>query len=142
MEELKNYAELTFSNPILLDVFEKYISNSVLVLFVSQDGTINLKFKINPPIDTPKNCEQVLSLLFALLESNSESKVGQAYAAQSSNILRETLFRLSHILDGFGDVKLLIFTTEKSKDNSDSEITRRTEFKLSRKKSTSTVNEK
>lgn len=141
MNELKNYAELSFSNPILLDVFGRYMENSVLASFVSQSGTLNLKFNVNPPVDPPKNCEQVLSLLFALLESDTEGNVGQAYAANRLEILRDTVFRLSHILDGFSSVRLTLHTTEKSPENPDAEVTKHTEFTLNRTKSGSkTVN--
>lgn len=135
MEKLKNYAELTFCNPILLDVFGHYMENSVLATFVSQTGEINLKFRLNPPVEPPKNCEQVLSLLFALLESNPQSIAGQAYASQKLDILRETVFRLSQVLDGFGNVKLTLHTTEKSRENPCSEVTKHTVFTLNRTKS-------
>lgn len=140
MEELKNYAELSFSNPILLDVFGSYMENSVLASFVTQTGMINLKFKVNPPVEPPKNCEQILSLLFALLESNSEvNMVGKAYSAKRLEIMRDTILRLSQILDGFVNVKLILHTTEQSPDNSESEITKHTEFTFDRAKSSNTV---
>lgn len=135
MDELKNYAEISFSNPILLDVFGNYMENSVLASFVSQNGTLHLKFKVNPPVEPPKNCEQVLSLLFALLESNTDSRVGQAYAAKRLDIMRDTIFRLSQILDGFSSVRMTIHTTEMSPDNPDAEVTKHTEFTLNRTKS-------
>lgn len=139
MSELKNYAVLTFFNPILIDIFGNNMENSVLASFVSQSGEISLKFKVNPPIEPPKNCEQVLSLLFALLESDTGGRVGQAYAEKKLSIMRETLFRLSQVLDGFGNVKLLLHITEKSGD--DAEVTKHTEFTLNRTKSSNkTVN--
>ena len=135
MNELKNYAEMSFSNPILLDVFGRYMENSVLVSFVSQNGTLNLKFRVNPPVEPPKNCEQVLSLLFALLESDTDGSVGRAYASKRLEILRDTIFSLSHILDGFSSVRLTIHTTERSPENPDAEVTKHTEFTLNRTKS-------
>lgn len=139
MNGLKNYAEMTFSNPVLIDIFEHYMENSVLASFVSEKGEIHMRFKVNPPVEPPKSCEQVLSLLFALLESNTGSKVGKAYEVRKNEIMRETIFRLSHVLDGFGDAKITIHTTEKSADNPDVAVTKHTEFTLSRKKSDTTV---
>lgn len=135
MSELKNYAELTFSNPIILDVFGNYMDNSILASIVSENGDVSIKFKVNPPLEPPKNCEQIISLLFALLESNTESPLGQAYAAKRLEILREIVFRLSQVIDGFGSVKLILHTTEKSPANPDTEVSKHTEFTLNREKS-------
>lgn len=125
MDKLKNFAEISFTNPILLDIFGHYMKNSVLASFVSESGAVNLKFRVNPPVDPPKNREQVLSLLFALLESNPESAAGQAYNEHMKEILRETLYRLAFVLDGFGDVKMFIHTSENG-------IEQHTEFTLTR----------
>ncbi len=138
MSELKNYAELKFSNPIILDVFGTYMPNSLLATIVSQSGEINLKFKLASPLEPPKNCEQVVSLLFALLESNAQSPLGQAYAAKRTEILRDTVFRLSQILEGFSTVKLVLHITEKSPANPETEVAKHTEFTLNRKKSSTT----
>ncbi len=129
MDKLKNYAEISFTNPILLDIFGHYMTNSVLASFVSESGIVSLKFRVNPPVDPPKSCEQVLSLLYALLESNPESAAGQAYNEHMKDILRETLYRLAFVLDGFGDVKMSIHTFENG-------ITKHTEFTLSKSRST------
>ncbi len=140
MDKLKNYAELKFSNPILLDVLSHHIPNSLLATFVSETGMINLRFRITPPVEAPKNCEQVLSLIFALLESNTESPVGKAYAAKSADILRETVFRLSQVLDGFSSVKINLHTTERSPLPPYGEVEKLTAFTLNRTKSTEKKN--
>lgn len=136
MEKLRNYAELKFSNPILLDVLGHYLPNSLLASFVSETGMLELKFRINPPVDSPKNCEQVLSLIFALLESNTESPVGRAYAEKRTDILKETVLRLSQILDGFGSVKINVHTVEKSPVPPYGEVEKLTAFTLNRTKTT------
>lgn len=133
MKALKNYAEISFSNPILIDIFSHYMKNSVLASFVSDSGKISLTFKVNPPVETPKNCEQVLGLLYALLESNGDTAAGQAYNEHMTDILRETLYRLTLVLDGFTDVRMSIHTTEGADGAEDKEITRHTEFTLSRR---------
>ncbi|MCD7890558.1 MAG: hypothetical protein LUG26_01940 [Ruminococcus sp.] len=139
MSELKNYAEMSFSNPILLDVFGNHMENSVLASFVSANGTMTLKFKAEPPVEPPKNCEDVLGLLYSLLESNSETAVGKAFIAKENEIMRETILRISKVLDGFGNVKITLHTTEASPENPDAEVQKHTEFTLNRTKSGSTV---
>lgn len=125
MDKLKNYAVISFTNPILLDIFGHYMKNSVLASFVSESGVVNLKFRVKPPVDPPKSCEQVLSLIYALLESNPESPAGKAYSEHMKEILRETLYRLAFVLDGFGDVKLSIHTSENG-------VEQHTEFTLTK----------
>lgn len=116
MNELKNYAEIVFTNPIIIDIFSRYADNSVLASFVEKNGSIRLKFRVDPPVDPPKSCEQVLSLMYALFESNPESKIGEIYVKNQKAILRETLYRLSQVLDGFNDVKLFIHTSQPDSD--------------------------
>ncbi|MBQ8297085.1 MAG: hypothetical protein IJX77_04810 [Ruminococcus sp.] len=138
MDEMKNYTEFSFSNPILIDVFGNYMENAMLASFVSHNGTISLKLEVTPPAAPPKNCEDVLSLLFNMLESSEDTAVGQAYSAKKTEIMRETLLRLSQVLDGFSDVNLVLHTTEQSPENPDEKITKHTEFKLHRTKSETT----
>lgn len=140
MSELKNYAELSFINPILIDVLGHHISNSVLASFVSEKGVVRLKFRITPGTVAPTNCEQVISLLFALIESNPESPLGAAYAEKRADILSETVLRLSHVLDGFGKVKIDLHTTEKSPAAPYTEVQKHTEFTLEREKTTENHN--
>ncbi len=144
MSELKNYAEIKFVNPVLIDIFQHYAENSVLASFVSENGEISMKFRLSQSEqEAPKSCEQVLSLLFALLESNSESPIGKVYEQNRTEILRETVLRLSHVLDGFGTVKLTMHTSVKVPGKEDQTVTKHTEFTLNRTKTeTKTLNEK
>lgn len=143
MSELKNYAEIKFVNPVLIDILQHYAENNVLATFVSESGEISMKFRLTEPQqEAPKSCEQVLSLLFALLESNSESPVGKIYEQYKTEILRETVLRLSHVLDGFGTVKISMNTSVKIPGKSDQTVTKHTEFTLNRTKTeTKTLNE-
>lgn len=135
MSELKNYAEIKFVNPVLIDILQHYAENSVLATFVSESGEISMKFRLTEPQqEAPKSCEQVLSLLFALLESNSESPIGKVYEQNRTEILRETLLRLSHVLDGFGTVNISMNTSIKVPVKGDQTVTKHTEFTLSRTK--------
>ena len=135
MSGLKNYAEITFVNPVLLDIFQHYAENSVLASFVSENGEVNMKFQLNDSRDeAPKSCEQVLSLLFALFESNPESPIGRIYVQYRTEILRETVLRLSHVLDGFGTVKLSMHRSVVT-PGENGIVTKHTEFVLNRSKS-------
>lgn len=132
MDKLKNYAHIRFTNAVLLDIFSHYADNAAMAEFVSADGSVDLRFRITPPLDPPKTAEQVLSLMFALFESNSESSVGRAYMAHQREILRETMLRLSHVLDSFSDIKMSVHTSIPVSEGSDKEIESHTEFTFSR----------
>jgi hypothetical protein len=134
MNELKNYAELEFSNPILIDVFGNYMPNSVLAEVVDESGIIKLKLAVNPPVEIPKNCEDIIGLLFGMLENNPDASIGKAYSEKKTEILQETVYRLSKVLDGFSSVKLVLETTAASVENPDAEVTTHTEFTLNRTK--------
>ncbi len=136
MSELKNYAQLRFINPIFLDILSHNIKNSVLAKLVGADGVMELKLETDPATPIPKNCEDVLTLLFMLFEYDEETELGQAYAANKLDIMSETILRLSQILDGFGEVELILHTTQASAEDPEAEVTRHTEFKLSRTRKT------
>ena len=55
--------------------------------FVGEDGVIRLRFRMTDSFEPPKGCEQVLSLLYALLESNPELPLGKVYAEHQREIL-------------------------------------------------------
>lgn len=129
MSELKNYAEIVFTNPIIIDIFSQYADNSVLASFVEKSGSIRVKFKVVPSTEPPATCEQVLSLLYALFESNPGSEIGSIYMKNQQAILRETIYRLSQVLDGFSDIKIVIHITQP-----DSDISTHTECTISRTK--------
>lgn len=133
--EPKNYAEIHMTNAVLIDIFSRYADNSSMAAFVTPDGRINMKFMVNSPVEPPTCCEHVLSLLFALLESNPETTIGRIYMANQKEILRETMYRLSHVMDSFSDVKLSIHTTKQDEENPGSEISQHTEFTITRTKS-------
>lgn len=132
MSEFKNYAELSFSNPILLEIFEKYMSNSLLVSFVDQSGIIKLRFRIESSVNVPKNCEDVLSLLFLLMEENKELPIGMEYELKKTEIVSSVILDLSKVLEGFNSVKILLHTTTADPENNEAETTVDTEFTLNR----------
>ncbi len=139
MAELENYAELKFTNAVLIDIFSRYASNSEMAEFVAEDGSIDMKFKmINGVMETPKCCEQVLSLMYALFECNPQSTIGRIYAAHKVDILRETVYRLAMLLDGFSDIKLTIHSTAQDKNDQTQKISTHTEFTLEKSRTTET----
>jgi len=139
MAELENYAELKFTNAVLIDIFSRYASNSEMAEFVAEDGSIDMKFKmINGVMETPKCCEQVLSLMYALFECNPQSTIGRIYAAHKVDILRETVYRLEMLLDGFSDIKLTIHSTTQDKNDQTQKISTHTEFTLEKSRTTET----
>ena len=139
MAELENYAELKFTNAVLIDIFSRYASNSEMAEFVADDGSIDMKFKmINGVMETPKCCEQVVSLMYALFECNPQSTIGRIYAAHKVDILRETVYRLAMLLDGFSDIRLTIHSTAQDKNDPTQMISTHTEFTLAKSRSTET----
>lgn len=140
MPELKNYAEIKFTNAVLIGIFNNYAENSDMAEFVSADGSIDLKFKVNLPVEPPASCEQVLSLMFALFESNPDTTIGRIYMANQREILRETMYQLAMVLDSFSDVKLTLHTAVPDKNDPDKAIESHTEFTLTRTRSTKTEN--
>lgn len=131
----KNYAEIHMTNAVLIDIFSRYADNSAMAELVSTDGSIDLKFVLNTPAEPPTCCEHVLSLLFALFESNPETPIGKIYMANQKEILRETIYRLSQVMDSFSDVKLSMHITKPDEQNPGSEVTQHTEFTITRTKS-------
>ncbi len=129
---MKNYAEIHMTNAALIDIFSHYADNSALAEIVSEDGSINLKFKLNSSVEPPTCCEHVLSLLFALFESNPESSIGKIYIANQNAILRETVYRLAQVMDSFSDVKISMHSTKPNGKNPDAEITQHTEFTITK----------
>ena len=101
-------AEMRFINPILIDIFSHYADNSAMAGFVGEDGAISLRFRTEEEFEAPKGCEQVLSLLYALLESNPGLPMGRIYCEHQCEILRETVYRLFMVIDGFSSVKLTV----------------------------------
>ena len=132
MDELKNYADIKFTNAVLIDIFSHYADNSAMAEIVAEDGTVHLRFRVKPPVDPPRNPQQLLSLMFALFESNAESAVGQAYMSHQREILRETMYRLCHVIDSFSDVKMSIHTSVPVGDGSGRVADSHTEFTLTR----------
>ncbi len=63
MADMNSYAEISFTNPIFIDIFSRYADNSVMAELVSESGEIVLKFRMNSPADPPTCCEHVLSLI-------------------------------------------------------------------------------
>ncbi len=130
--KMKNFAEIHMTNAVLIDIFSRYANNSALAEIVSADGSINLKFKLSSSVEPPTCCEHVLSLLFALFESNPESSIGKIYMANQNEILRETVYRLAQVMDSFSDIKISMHFTKPDEKNPDAEITQHTEFTITR----------
>lgn len=119
-------------NAVLIEIFSRYAENYVLAEFIAPDGTINLKFRMNSPVEPPTCCEHILSLLFALFESNPDTSVGRIYMSNQKEILRETVYRLAQVMDSFSDVRLSMHIVKKDEENPGKDITQHTEFTITR----------
>lgn len=107
MSEKYDRAELSFTNPIITDILGRYADNSVMAGIIGSDGVMRMKFRLESDLGPVNTCEQVLSLLFALLESNPDSPIGKVYMQNRCEIMRETLLRLNTVLDGFSRAEVL-----------------------------------
>lgn len=130
--DMKNYAEIRMTNAVLIDIFSHYADNSTMTEFVSSDGSINLKFRLNNTVEPPTCCEHVLSLLFALFESNPESSIGRIYISNQKDILREVVYRLAQVLDSFSDIKISMHSAKTDEGNSGKETSQHIEFTITR----------
>lgn len=133
----KNYAEIHMTNAVLIDIFSRYADNSAMAEFVDKNGSINMRFGLNTPAEPPTCCEHVLSLLFALFESNPDTTIGKIYMENQKEILRETIYRLAQVMDSFSDIKLSMHVTKPDENNPGAEVTQHTEFTISKTKTTS-----
>lgn len=140
MDELKNYAEIHTTNAVLIDILSRYSENSALAEFVAEDGSINLKLSLNPPVEIPSNCEQAVSFMFTVIGQNPDTTIGKIYLANQKNILSDVVCGLSKFMDGFSNMKIIIHTTFPDEKNPDAEVSKHTEFTLSRSKSTTVEN--
>ena len=140
MEELKNYAEIHTTNAVLIDILSRYAENSALAEFVAEDGSINLKLSLTPPIDIPSDCEKALSFMFNVIEQNPDTTIGKIYLANQKDILHDVVCGLSRLMDGFSNIKITIHTTLPDEKNPEAEVSQHTEFTLSRSKSTTVEN--
>lgn len=140
MEELKNYTEIHTTNAVLIDILSRYAENSSLAEFVAEDGSINLKLNLTPPVDVPSDCEQAISFMFNVIEQNPDTTIGKIYLANQKDILRDLVCELSRLMDGFSNIKITIHTTLPDEKNPEAEVSQHTEFTLSRSKSTTVEN--
>ena len=129
MEEKFYAAGFSFINPILTDIFSRYADNSVMAGIVSEDGRTELYFRTEFTAAVPSDAEQVLSLLFRLLEADVSQPLYAVYSAHREDILRDTVLRLSQTLNGFVDVKISLYSSENST---------RTDFTLKRERNVTT----
>ena len=143
MEELRNYLVLKFTNAVFIEIFGRYASNSEMAEFVAEDGSVSMTFRmVNGVLEAPTTCEQALSLMYVLFETNPDSAVGRVYRAHQREILRETLYRLTQVLDGFSDIRMTIHA-EKRDDKSPSGIrTMHNDVTIKRTRSTETFSGK
>ena len=131
---MKNFAEIHFSNTAFADIFRRYANNSVISQFIGDDGSADITLDVPSAVEPPKNCEQVLSLMFSLFESNPEAAISQVYLENQKEILRDIVFDLSEVIDGFSEIKLILSITDENGTNT------RTEFKLSKVSTSQTEN--
>ena len=103
---------------------------------IAEDGSVTMKFKmINGVLDTPKTTEQFVSLKYIRFEANQKSPAGRIFMSHQRDILRETVFRLQQVIDGFSDIHMTIHSERPNKDdNSKSDVTH-TEYSLTMTKS-------
>ena len=132
MNDMENTARIKFTNAVLIGIFGQYADNASLASIVDDKGVIDVTFRVSPETVPPTSCEQVLSLLFALFESNPGTKIGEIYMKYQKEILRETVYRLTQVLDGFTEVELLMDT--KVTDENGTEVTKHTVTKIKHSK--------
>lgn len=140
MDELRNYTEIHTTNAVLIDILSRYAENSALAEFVAEDGSINLKLSLTQPVDIPSDCEQAISFMFNVIEQNPDTTIGKIYLANQKDILRDVVCGLSKLMDGFSNMKITIHTTLPDEKNPEAEVSKHTEFTLSRSKSTAVEN--
>ena len=71
MAEQENRVSIRFTNALFIEIFGRYASNSEMAEFIAPDGSVELDcLMVNGVIDPPKSCEQMLSLMYALFETN------------------------------------------------------------------------
>ncbi|MDE6665049.1 MAG: hypothetical protein K2K14_02520 [Ruminococcus sp.] len=107
---MKNYVEIRFENPVLAEILD-----------ISKNGKFDLKLDTVEPAKSPKNVEDVISMLFSLLEKNPDTPESRVYMGNQADILRRTVLGLSDIVNAFGDIEVVITYTEKAPDGSETE---------------------
>lgn len=136
MDEFSNYLVFKFTNAVFIEIFSRYAANSEMAELIAEDGSVTMKFKmINGVLDTPKTTEQFLSLMYILFEANPKSPAGRIFTAHQQEILRETVFRLQQVIDGFSDIHMTIHSERPNKDDREKSDVTHTEFSLTRTKS-------
>ncbi|MCM1507091.1 MAG: hypothetical protein NC177_08160 [Ruminococcus flavefaciens] len=98
---MKNYAEIRFENQPLAEI-----------LHICEYGKYNLKLDTVEPAKSPKNAEDVLSMIFALLEKNPDTPEGRVYMGNCMEILHRTMLNLSEVINGFRAVEVIITTSK------------------------------
>ncbi len=107
---MKNYVEIRFENPVLAEILD-----------ISKNGKYDLKLDTVEPAKSPKNVEDVISMLFSLLEKNPDTPESRVYMGNQADILRRTVLGLSDIVNAFGNIEVVITSTEKAPDGSETE---------------------
>ena len=143
MEELRNYLVLKFTNAVFIEIFGRYATNSEMAEFVAEDGSVSMTFRmVNGVLEAPTTCEQCLSLMYVLFETNPDSAVGRVYRAHQREILRETLYRLTQVLDGFSDICMTIHAEKRDDKSSGGIRTTHNDVTIKRTRSTETFSGK
>ncbi|MCR5601525.1 MAG: hypothetical protein K6G33_12380 [Ruminococcus sp.] len=138
MADKRDYCELRFTNAIMIDIFGRYATNSEMAEIVDKDGSVKINFRMSEgPLELPDNCEQVLSLMYALFECNPHMTIGRIYTENQQAILRETVYRISSVLDSFSDVELILHSF--SSDSGEPSKVTETLKKVVMKRETKTV---
>lgn len=107
---MKNCVEIRFENPVLAEILD-----------ISKNGKFDLKLDTVEPVKSPKNVEDVISMLFSLLEKNPDTPESRVYMGNQADILRRTVLGLSDIVNAFGNIEVVITSTEKAPDGSETE---------------------
>lgn len=107
---MKNCVKIRFENPVLAEILD-----------ISKNGKFDLKLDTVEPVKSPKNVEDVISMLFSLLEKNPDTPESRVYMGNQADILRRTVLGLSDIVNAFGNIEVVITSTEKAPDGSETE---------------------
>lgn len=78
--------------------------------------------------------------MFTVIEQNPDTTIGKIYLANQKDILRDVVCELSKLMNGFSNMKIIIHTILPDENNPEAEVSKHTEFTLSRSRSTAVEN--
>ncbi len=97
---MKNCVEIKFENQAFAEI-----------LHVAEYGKYNLKLDTDEQVNSPRSAVDVLSMLFTLLEKNSETPAGRVYMGNQAEVLHRTMLNLSEVINSFRDIEVAVITT-------------------------------